>query len=285
VTSGGAELLAIPMKVAFQAAGFSTHAPASEAQASTQRAARVEALRNCVEEYSASAQAARKAFAAKWPQSLLIHGAGACCACKRLGYGATHCRATGQGCSAHGPVSVWARKAGVFRWCEGPSAEYHFPVGCHVQSAAFSGVVTAFDEASGCHTVQLDSDASLQRHYLAYSFKQCSVTYPDGVQVCSCGRPSPEEAAAAAAEKAEADAATHAAAEQPVTSRRSRRGHGAKDVAEPPAAEVPAQAKRRRLQGGAAMELTHPVPDVPKAARGMREPSKKPASTHQRRKK
>jgi len=85
-----------------------------------------------------------------------------------------------------------------------------------------SGTVAAFDEATGQHTVRLDSDGTFQTHYLAYYFKQCSpplgsVTYPDGVQVCCCGKPSPEEAAKAAVEAA-------VAAEKAFSVLRSRKG-------------------------------------------------------------
>jgi len=210
------------MKAAFSAAGYSTHPPKDARKAKEQRAGRVEALRVCVREFSGAAQPARRAFADKWPDALLKHGADACCTCKRLGYGATHCRATGQGCSGHGPVAVWVSKAGELCWCEGPSVEYHFPVGCHVQCAKVSGTVAAFDEATGQHTVRLDSDGTFQTHYLAYYFKQCSpplgsVTYPDGVQVCCCGKPSPEEAAKAAVEAA-------VAAEKAFSVLRSRKG-------------------------------------------------------------
>ena len=158
---------------------------------------------------------------------------------------------TGQGCSGHGPVAVWAAKSGTLCWCEGPSAEFHFPVGCHVQCSKVSGTVTALDETSGRHTVRLDSDGGSQTHYLAYYFKLCcpplgSVTYPDGVQVCSCGKPSPEEAVQAAAAVAEAAEAARQAAERKSAERKlTGRAGGSKRAEKAADAVQPAEKKTR----------------------------------------
>ena len=134
-----------------------------------------------------------------------------------------------------------------------------------------SGTVAAFDEATGQHTVRLDSDGTFQTHYLAYYFKQCSpplgsVTYPNGVQVCSCGKPSPEEAARAAMEAAVAAETLFSAAQSKRRVRTGRKYSGGMLAEHDPTEEAEVVSKKARKAPGTRDVAAKPVQTLSKAA-------------------
>jgi hypothetical protein len=97
------------------------------------------------------------------------HGAGACGGCWRAGDSATKCRPKGGGSFNHGPVETTDAAGRVKGGADFDSTL----LGKHVtvvrvvnDPTEFGGVVTAFDHATGAHTV--DTAAGVRTHYLAY---------------------------------------------------------------------------------------------------------------------